>query len=89
MQDIFCLACNPSENYFINSKIKKIYFCEDFAKAIWLQENINNATEAYDRCGFKVTETFTNLTAKNYIIPSQVINKQYNFLDFYKFFALH
>ena len=71
LQDIFCFACNPIENYYRSTITKKIYICEQLARAIWYG-NINNSTKAFDKCGMKVPIYISDLTSKNYIVPSLV-----------------
>jgi len=78
LQDLYCFACNPSENYYVDSKNKKIYLCEQMAQSIWFNFDIYNYTTAYDKCGFKVPQVLSDLTSKNYIVPSHV-----KFLGFY------
>ena len=74
IQDIFCLACNAGEMFFANKKTKTIEICYELAKAIWKSDNLNNVTTGYDTCGYKTPYYFEDLTNKNFIIPSQVIN---------------
>lgn len=79
LQDFFCFGCHPGESYFINLMDKTITICQKYAKEIWLTDNLNNITTAYDQCGIRTSSSLSFLTNKNFIYPSQVNNNSTTF----------
>jgi hypothetical protein len=75
LQDLFCFSCSCGEFYSVNSSKKIVYICDILAHAIWESKDTNNPTIAYDKCGFKVPVYLSDLTKKNYMVPSQVFLK--------------
>ncbi len=78
LEDLVCYGCHPNEYYYTDNELKTIKVCRSFALKLWnatTDDGLEMPTTRFDKCGFKVSNpSFSKLTDKPYLIPSNVFN---------------
>ena len=84
LENLFCIACDPKEDTFIDHVKKEVRLCETFINLLFERTDPTKIkmSSTYDNCGFKIVEDLEERAkGLDVIVPSMFFNDIFDFLD--------